>query len=437
MKTALQNFLGCGLASLAALSAQARINVDTLPGRDTTQLTIYNSVDLTMVRETRSLTLRKGLNRLEFSWANTLIDPTSVEFKALSHAGEVEIMDASFPPRVTNTLEWRVQSDFSGEVQVEIRYFTSGINWAADYVLEADGAEKAADLAGYVRVTNQSGEDYENAQVRLVVGHIRLVEDIARLAGAGHPTDLTPRSTTLSRQLLSQAEDLVSDSFALAEEKPKQVIKEGLSEYFLYTVEGRESIPNGWSQRLRSFQAPSVPMSSYYKFEAEQRGQMIERYYRFKNNQESNLGTEPLPNGQVTAFRSASNDGLRSLAGQTSVKYIPVNEDVEMDLGADPEVQAKPMLKDWRKTDLSFDKNGNVAGWTVAESWSIETQNSKKIPVTVDLRRNFSGDWAVNSGSVYEKVDATKIKFILQLQPREKKNVTYEVTTRFGNNANR
>jgi len=31
----------------------------------------------------------------------------------------------------------RIQSEFAGEVQVEIRYFTSGITWSADYVAEA------------------------------------------------------------------------------------------------------------------------------------------------------------------------------------------------------------------------------------------------------------------------------------------------------------
>src|SRR5512136_2356922 len=168
--------------TIAATTAQARINVVTLPGRDSVQLTIYNSVDLTLVKETRLLTFRKGLNRLEFSWANTLIDPTSVEFRALTQADEVEVLDASFPPRVANTLEWRIQSEFAGEVQVEIRYFTSGISWSADYVAEAERTEQAMTLAGNVRVNNNSGEDYENAQVRLVVGVVRLVEEIANLA---------------------------------------------------------------------------------------------------------------------------------------------------------------------------------------------------------------------------------------------------------------
>jgi hypothetical protein len=123
--------------ALTCQAALARVNVVTLPGRDSVLLTICNSVDLTLVKETRVLTFRKGLNRLEFSWANTLIDPTSVEFRALSHADEVEVLDVSFPPRVTNTLEWRIHSEFAGEVQVEIRYFTSGISRSADYVVEA------------------------------------------------------------------------------------------------------------------------------------------------------------------------------------------------------------------------------------------------------------------------------------------------------------
>ena len=40
-----------------------------------------------------------------------------------------------------------------------------------------------------------------------------------------------------------------------AERRPKQVVKEGLSEYFIYTIEGTETIPNGWSKRMRSLEA--------------------------------------------------------------------------------------------------------------------------------------------------------------------------------------
>jgi len=40
--------------------------------------------------------------------------------------------------------------------------------------------------------------------------------------------------------------------------RPKQIVKEGLSEYFLYTLEGTRR-SNGWSKRMRSLDAAAVP----------------------------------------------------------------------------------------------------------------------------------------------------------------------------------
>jgi hypothetical protein len=417
----------------------ARINVVTLPGRDTVQLTIYNSADLTLVKETRYLTFRKGMNKLEFSWANTLIDPTSVEFRALTHADQVEVLDVRFPPRVTNTLEWRIQSEFAGEVQVEIRYFTSGISWSADYVAEANKPEKLMTLAGNVRVNNNSGEDYENAQIRLVVGVIRLVEEIRQLAEQGRPGQppLPAAPQSMAVRAAPAMKMALGAGVAMAEEKPREIVKEGVSEYFLYTVEGRDTIPNGWSKRLPSFNASDVPIVSYYKFEKEQWDDQVMRFYRFKNDKESKLGSEPLPDGSVMAFRFVTPDNLLGFVGRTNVKYIPIGEQVEMEFGNDREVMVKPTLMDWQKLDIRFDQWGGVVGWTIKETWQFELQNSKDIDVMLDIRRNFAGDWDLKTDAKYEKVDAGKVKFVLPLKSREKKTFTYEVTTRYGTSATR
>ncbi|PAW87051.1 MAG: hypothetical protein B9S33_06955 [Pedosphaera sp. Tous-C6FEB] len=430
---------------LAVPPASARVNVVTLPGRDTVQLTIYNSVDLTLVKETRTLTFRKGVNKLEFSWAGTLIDPTSVEFRPLTHADEVDVLDVSFPPRVTNTLEWRIKSEFAGEVKVEIRYFTSGIKWAADYVAEADKAEKLMKLAGNVRVTNHSGEDYENAQVRLVVGVVRLVEQIVALANRrlAEGDELNDRLAGLKDADSSRLRREAVMEFGMAMdrvEKSKgadkvEVVKEALGEYFLYTVGGRDTIPNGWAKRLPSFAEAGVPLTSYYKFERERWGNQVMRYYQFTNSVPSKLGKEPLPDGSVKAFRVVSADQLYAFVGHTAVKYIPIGEAVEMELGNDLEVLVKPVLMNWTKTDLKFSPQGNVVGWTTKETWEFEVQNSKDIDVVLDIRRNFRGDWTLATAAPYEKVDATKVKFVRPLKAREKQMFSYELTVRHGTNA--
>ena len=71
--------LAWAAAWLAAAARAENIDLSTVPARDAVQLTIYNSEDLTLVRETRHVTFKKGANPLQFSWAGTLIDPTSVE----------------------------------------------------------------------------------------------------------------------------------------------------------------------------------------------------------------------------------------------------------------------------------------------------------------------------------------------------------------------
>jgi hypothetical protein len=339
-------------------------------------------------------------------------------------------------------LEWRIQSEVAGEVVVEIRYFTSGIRWDANYVVEAAQNEKTASLIGSVRVTNNSGEDYENAQVRLVVGTIKLVEQIAQLAQQGRPGGLGGRATPLAyggamptaapMPMMTRA---LADSVSKAEARVKEVVKEALSEYFLYTVEGRDTIPNGWSKRLPSFHASSVPLISLFKFEKERFGDQVIRHYTFKNDTASKLGNEPLPDGAVQAFRLRNAEGLYEFVGSTRTKYIPVGEEVELELGHDPEVQVKPVLMNWEKTDLRFDDKGKVIGWTIKETWEIDLQNSRPIDVLVDVRRNFRGDWTLTTDAARENVDANKVKFLVPLKAREQRKLGYELATRFGANA--
>src|SRR5690349_4082709 len=157
---------------ICALSQAENVDLSTVPKRDSVQLTIYNSEDITLVRETRVVTFKKGVNPLQFSWANTLIDPSSVELKFLTQADKLDVLDTTFPHDKPQMLYWNVQSDFDGEATIQITYFTSGITWASDYVVISEKDEKLMGFEGFVRVTNNSGEEYEDAQVRLVVGTI-------------------------------------------------------------------------------------------------------------------------------------------------------------------------------------------------------------------------------------------------------------------------
>ena len=335
----------CTVAILA-LSAIRAENVDlsTVPRRDTVQLTIYNSEDITLVRETRVVTFKKGANPLQFSWANTLIDPSSVELKFLTSADKLDVLDTTFPHDKPQMLYWNVKSEIDGEATIQITYFTSGITWSADYIAIADKDEGTMNIDGFVRVTNNSGEEYEDAQVRLVVGTINLVEKIAQLANV--PMGEVKNLPSEKAQAAFAAKwpcrvdgprgDWRRDAApAAAPAKEKEIIKEGLSEYFIYTIEGTETIPNGWSKRMRSFEGNAVPLKIQYRYRPQEYGDQLVRMYLMTNNNESKLGTTPLPDGIVRVFRNNGRDGLSYLT-QQSIKYIPIGDKIELNLGADP-----------------------------------------------------------------------------------------------------
>lgn len=95
-KTALLTGLVAALG-LCPLASARNVDLSTVPRRDSVQLTIYNSEDLTLVRETRTITFKKGVNPLQFSWANTLIDPTSVQLRFLTQADKLDVLHNTFP----------------------------------------------------------------------------------------------------------------------------------------------------------------------------------------------------------------------------------------------------------------------------------------------------------------------------------------------------
>lgn len=449
------------LALAFALEAKARnIDLSTVPSRETVQLTIYNSEDLTLVRETRLVTFKQGVNPLQFSWANTLIDPTSVELRFPEQGDVLEVLDTTFPHDKPQQLYWNVQSDAEIEATIEISYFTSGITWSADYTAIANPDETALDLESFVRVYNGSGEDYENAQVRLVVGVINLVEKIAELARL--PVD---RLSELKREqfgalrrkaarALMEMDVAASPMPASAafEDRPKEVQKQGLGEYFIYTIEGTETVPDGWSKRLRSFAAQDVPMSIEYRYRPREYGEQLVRLYLLRNDPESGLGETPLPDGMVRVFRDNGAQGLSFLAAQ-ALNYVPIGDRIELNLGPNPEVVFElvklRVLRDniWMRlaggnvyqraddVNLRVEINSRVAGWDEHEVYNQRIRNYSGRPIRVEVRRAYQGDVTFRSQLDPLLHDFQTVQYSTELTPGETADLYHEVIRREGYNS--
>jgi len=462
----------------------ADVDLVTIPRREGTQLTIYNSEDITMVREHRLLTVKPGVNRIQFSWANTLIDPTSIDFRILEGQDKVDLIDTTFPAGRNDALQWNIQSSMAGKIPVEIRYFTSGITWTADYVGIANQDETKLRLTGYVRVHNNSGELYDNAQTRMVVGTINLVEKIADLArrpapSSGRYIERPEEEREVMRERLKDGLRKAEGALAAPETKPdepakpKKVVKEGLSEYFLFTIEGREEIKDKEPKRLVALKVAEVPLECLYKLTDREGGKHFTKFYRFKNvklldeeGQEKelsameNLGLSPLPDGKVRLFSEYASKDLAYVGG-TTVKYIPIGDWVEVNVGRDPDITIVRRLKDQNITNIvarqykkrlddDFVLYYDLIDYDETVVYEEEIVSGKPVDVKAEIERRFDAnvvlwaedeppkDWNSDEPGAYvdlhavggrkQRVDESHVKYFLDLKPGEKRLVTYKVT---------
>ncbi len=421
------------------------IELVVLPRRQDVQLTIYNGADLTLVRERRNLTLKKGWNWLQFMWADTLIDPTSLSLEPIERKDEIEVQQLVFPPRLRELGRWLIRSETEGQVPFELTYMTSGLTWRAFYMGTLAADERSMRLEGYVRVDNHSGEDYEDAQTRLLVGKVHLLDQIRDLAQRQHAYG-DPRSQGPVGGLGgAQATDEDASKHVLyfglngrafEDLERKEIRKESLSEYFLYTIQGTETIPNEWGKRLLSFETDDIPVTSLYKYDEQRWGSEPIRFVSFTNDAEHKLGETPLPNGSVRIYGQTDTEKHLAYVGGAETKYIPVGEEVELNLGPARLVKVEPALMDFRTENYASDNDDNVTGWDEVRTWKIKIANARTAPVDVEITRGFDTPrWELqwhSEAATYEKHDVTHARFKLTVGPRREEELTYTVRTYHG-----
>jgi len=187
---------------------------------------------------------------------------------------------------------------------------------------------------------------------------------------------------------------------------------------------------------LMSFDTDGVPVVDLYKYEQQRYGNSVVRFLSFKNDKEHKLGETPIPGGVLKVYRSVGNSGHLSYTGQSSFKYIPVDEDVELNLGAVANVVVEPKLMSFESENYRYDRRGNVSGWDEIHIFEIAVRNTCDIPVKVEIKRNFNtGYWDLtkrgDSGK-YEQEDQNTVKFTLLLEPRSTRQFGYMLRTYHG-----
>ena len=140
----------------------------------------------------------------------------------------------------------------------------------------------------------------------------------------------------------------------------------------------------------------------------------------------------------IKIYRNLNAQQNLAYVGGSDFKYIPVNEDVELNLGASQLVKVEPLLMNLRTDNYVFDTKGNIAGWDDIVTWQMKVTNTRDIPAEIEITRNFhTNAWElvyVDAASraqdsiTYKKHDKTRGRFTLTVPPRSEKTFGYTVT---------
>jgi hypothetical protein len=267
------------------------------------------------------------------------------------------------------TLIWTLDNDGADRHRVEAAYLAGKLSWAADYVLNVGRDDKAADLDGWVTLTNGSGTGFRNARLQLVAGDLNRV-----------------------RQVLSGRMDLqeLRDAPAAARAPMAQ---ETFSEYHLYTLGRKTSINNNETKQVSLLGGTNFPIRKRYVVEGRDFyyhntyhpgspiKDVVQVYYQFKNEEKTGLGM-PMPAGTVRVYQADSKGGVQ-FVGEDRINHTPKDETLNLKIGNAFDVVAE-------RNQIDFQK---ISGSTYEVEFEITLRNHKSVPISVEANEPIGGTW--------------------------------------------
>jgi hypothetical protein len=262
------------------------------------------------------------------------------------------------------------------------------LSWNSDYVLTVGRDDKAADLDGWVTLTNNSGTAFHNARLQLVAGDLNRIQNAPMAAG------------------------MAMDMSVAKAKRAEQFAQENFSEYHLYTLGRKTSVEDKETKQISLLQGSDVPVQklfivngqNWYYHNQQNPGAPLKDnvmvFYKFKNEQKAGLGM-PMPAGNVRVYQKDSKGNIL-FVGEDRIDHTPKDENVTIHIGNAFDVVCERKQTDYKRIDTHT--------WEM--EFEITLRNHKDSPVTVQVNEPIGGDWEMISSTYkYTKTAAWAAQF--------------------------
>jgi hypothetical protein len=302
------------------------------------------------------------------------------------------------------TLIWSLSNQGGARHRVEAAYLATRLSWNADYVLTVARNDAAADLDGWVTVTNASGTQFRNASLQLVAGNVNRVRQVL---------DKMTDAAFARRELAAAQSAMAQESF---------------SDYHLYTLGRKTSINNNQTKQVSMLGATALPVrkryvvngQAHYYSNPQRPGSPlkdeVEVFYEFKNEAKAGLGV-PMPAGIVRVYQADSRGGTQ-FVGEDRIDHTPKDETLNLKIGTAFDVVAERKQTDFQK----------IAPRIFEMQYEVVLRNHKTQPVTVEVNEPIGGTWQMLSSThPHTKTDAWAAQFTVPVPPDGSAIVRYRV----------
>lgn len=267
----------------------------------TLSLTLYNNT--TLVNEVRSIPSKDNLT-LEYLDISNFIDENSILVEGLNFSSLVlNYVKSEFCENTCNTNLIPHSITIKAEKQIskyiQIYYLSKNIQWTTNYFINLD--KETLSLTSWFNITNTSGLDYLNCNLKLISGYINLASY----------NPITYNSLLKSDNLLNT----VTSSLPI-------------DDYQIYLIDNTYDILNNSVTKIKNFFSENIKYTKTYDFGYEH--SIADIVIKFFNTTENNLGI-PLSSGTMNFYRYFNNN-LEFLGGST-IDNIGMNREVSATIG--------------------------------------------------------------------------------------------------------
>ncbi|PTD28122.1 DUF4139 domain-containing protein [Sphingomonas fennica] len=299
--------------------------------------------------------------------------------------------------RARPTLSVTIDAAKAGPVATRLSYLTPGMGWTSDYVMLFDEKTGAADMQGWVTLTNNSGTTYANARTLLVAGNVgggrnRLGALTATLEAAG----------TESGQ------------------------RERLGDYYLYPLAERTTIAQAQQKQVSFLDVKGAPARKAYEFvngwlSGNDTPRSAATAIKFSTSRQGGLGDQ-LPAGTIRVYMRDQR-GDPQFIGESRIDHTPMGSSLSIRTGEAFDVKVKTVVEE--RTRLSSRR------WQTRMRYILS--NARPEPVTVDVAQNgLWGDARVTAQSLEgNRVSADRIEWKVPVPANGTTELTATFDTRY------